>query len=117
MQETSLGLGSRHGIDRLTNRRARGAGPLPPPDDAPALALLTGAELPLLDAPDRARDLARVHLAILKLADGDLAELEKNVRLAEQDWRDVLLAAGLEQGDWPEVLAASGYRVPEEASS
>jgi hypothetical protein len=36
----------------------------------------------------------RIRFAVLKLSRGSLEELERHVRNAERDWRDVLLAAG-----------------------
>lgn len=35
----------------------------------------------------------RVRLAVLKLAEGNLDKLERNIALAQQDYRDVLAAA------------------------
>ena len=40
------------------------------------------------------RGLERIRFAVLKLSHGDLAELERAVRAAQVDWRDVLVAAG-----------------------
>ena len=53
-----------------------------------------------------------MHLAIIKLAAGNLDRLLANVAQARKDWRDTLCAAGLENEDWPEVLEAAGYAVP-----
>jgi plasmid stabilization system protein ParE len=75
------------------------------------LALETTA-LPFLDAPDRGRERARVHLATLKVAGGDLPRFRQALALARTDWRDVLVAAGLAHHDWPETLRAAGWRVP-----
>ncbi|HXN15352.1 MAG TPA: hypothetical protein VN878_03185, partial [Usitatibacter sp.] len=36
----------------------------------------------------------RIRFAVLKLSAGNFAELERHVRAAQTDWRDVLLAAG-----------------------
>lgn len=38
--------------------------------------------------------LERVRFAVLKLSGGDLEKLRKAVKLAQTDWRDVLMAAG-----------------------
>jgi hypothetical protein len=73
-------------------------------------AELEAATLPFLDRPSVDRD--RVHLAVLLCADGDYAKFQSALRLAAQDWRDVLVAAGLANADWPRVLAAAGWRVP-----
>ena len=82
-------------------------------DDAAIVAhRLAVTELPFLDDPRRSRERDRVHLAILKLAEGRLAEFEDALEQAAIDWRDVLMAAGLGHADWPEVLRAAGYPVP-----
>ena len=81
--------------------------------DAPGvLVRLTETPLPFLDAPDRARDRDRVHLAILRVADGNLQRFEAALALAARDWRDLLVGAGLAHGNWPDVLRAAGYPVP-----
>ena len=38
--------------------------------------------------------LDRIHYAVLKLSGGDLDELRKAIRIAQQDWRDALVWAG-----------------------
>jgi hypothetical protein len=59
-----------------------------PREHASALAILTEY------APDgQASEHARVHLAALKLAAGDIAELRARIDSAKLDFRDVLLAA------------------------
>jgi len=61
-----------------------------------AAALLVsqcGNNLPFLEASD-AHELERIRFAALKLSDGNLGKLEQAVQLAQQDWRDVLVAAG-----------------------
>jgi hypothetical protein len=82
------------------------------PNALQVVSALEGASLPLLEGADRDRDRARVHLATIKLADGDVARFEQALALARIDWRDVLVAAGLANADWPEVLHAAGWRVP-----
>jgi hypothetical protein len=76
------------------------------------ISALEATALPLLEAPDRVRERARVHMATIKLADGDLPRFRQALVMARADWRDVLVAAGLAQYDWPEVLRAAGWRVP-----
>ena len=78
----------------------------------PAIALLASTELPMLAGADRARERSRVHLAILKMADGNLARFTDTLRMAAVDWRDVLVGAGLGTFDWPRVLEADGFPVP-----
>jgi hypothetical protein len=36
----------------------------------------------------------RVRFAVLKLSGGDLEKLRKAIKLAQTDWRDLLMAAG-----------------------
>jgi hypothetical protein len=36
----------------------------------------------------------RIHFAVLKLSDGNFAQLEEAVHLAQRDWSDLLMAAG-----------------------
>jgi hypothetical protein len=82
-------------------------------DGREVMSTLETTALPLIDDSSRDRERARVHLAILKLSKGDLAEFRRAVDLARRDWRDVLVAAGLANGDWPDVLRREGWRVPE----
>ena len=52
-----------------------------------------GNNLPgLQDADSEMMD--RFRFAVLKLSEGDLSELDKALRLANTDWRDLLMAAG-----------------------
>ena len=39
-------------------------------------------------------DLERIRFAVLKLSDGKMRELERAVKLASVDWRDLFMAAG-----------------------
>jgi len=53
----------------------------------------------------------RVWLAVLKLGDGDTVKLREAVRIAQIDWRDVLVAAGFgnslqEHHRWAKTLLA-----------
>jgi len=52
-----------------------------------------GSNLPFCENSDEFQ-LERVRFAALKLSQGDLRELQKAVKLAQTDWRDVLMAAG-----------------------
>jgi hypothetical protein len=76
------------------------------------ISALESAVLPFLDSAERDRGRARVHLAIIKLADGDMLRFQQALTLAQTDWRDVLVAAGLANADWPKVLREAGWRVP-----
>jgi hypothetical protein len=76
------------------------------------LGVLESTTLPFLDLPGHERERDRVHLAILLVADGDLAQLREATALAAIDWRDVLMWAGLGGGNWPEVLRRAGFPVP-----
>lgn len=51
----------------------------------------------------------RFRFAVLKLSDGDLSELDKALRLANTDWRDLLMAAG-----FGESLTAHESWLPEQ---
>jgi hypothetical protein len=83
------------------------------PGDWPRAAeILAETSLPLLGGPDRALDRARVKLALVKLASGDVTTLRRWAKEAATDWRDVLVAAGLAHADWRQVLAREGFAVP-----
>jgi hypothetical protein len=63
---------------------------------AAAIALLEaecGSHLPLIESQG-ADGILRVRCAALKLSEGSLEKLHTAVRVANQDWRDVLVAAG-----------------------
>lgn len=49
--------------------------------------------LPLIEKQGE-RGIERIRAAVLKLSEGDLAKLEQALKLANSDWRDVLVAAG-----------------------
>ena len=70
----------------------------PPDDREPAKALLyeqCGNNLPFQEKADM-YELERFRFAALKYSDGDLGLLESAVRLAQQDWRDLLMATGFD---------------------
>ena len=46
----------------------------------------------------------RLTAAVVLGADGSLEGIDAGFELAEQDWRDLLVAAGLAHEDWPELL-------------
>lgn len=46
----------------------------------------------------------RLIAAVVLAADGSLGGVDDAFRLAEQDWRDLLVAAGLQHDDWGMVL-------------
>src|SRR5580704_7032158 len=52
-----------------------------------------GENLPFCEKSDEFQ-LERVRFAALKVSKGDLRELQKAVKLAHTDWRDLLMAAG-----------------------
>jgi hypothetical protein len=81
--------------------------------DAPqVVAALETTTLPMLEGAERDRERARVHLAIIKMAGGEVRLFQQALSLAQLDWRDVLVAAGLANADWRSVLGAAGWRVP-----
>ncbi|HEX8651556.1 MAG TPA: hypothetical protein VF708_12010 [Pyrinomonadaceae bacterium] len=80
----------------LTESVARKVKQLFPPDEqSEAIRLLEkecGRNLPFCENSD-VQGLERVRLAVVKLAGGSLAELRRQVDVAKQDWRDVLIPA------------------------
>ncbi len=48
----------------------------------------------------------RLIAAVVFMAEGRLEGVDAAFRLAEQDWRDLLVAGDLAHGDWPERLDA-----------
>jgi hypothetical protein len=67
----------------------------PPDQQSEAIGLLEkecGRNLPLCEG-DSSQDLERVRLAVIKLAGGSLAELQRQINIASVDWRDVLNSA------------------------
>lgn len=79
----------------------------PADEQAEAIRLLEkecGRNLPFCEDSD-AQGLERVRLAVVKLAGGSLAELRRQVAMAKQDWRDVLLPA-----ESPEAVKAGLFR-------
>lgn len=61
----------------------------------------------LRDLPASVRgnqDPERIHAALVIRAGGDFQAFESTLRLAHQDWRDLLMAADLGHADWPRVL-------------
>jgi hypothetical protein len=67
-----------------------------PEDGERAKAILyeqCGNNLPFQDKADMYR-LERLRFAALKYSDGNLTQLESAVKLAQQDWRDLLVATG-----------------------
>ena len=51
-------------------------------------------KLPLVQGDRFVNDRERVLCAVLKLSGGDMAELDRHIREAQRDWRDVLMATG-----------------------
>ena len=67
------------------------------------LRRLESLQLPLIESQGPA-GLERVQAAIVVLARGDAERFERDAKVAERDWRDVLVAAGLASFDWPGIL-------------
>jgi len=73
-------------------------------DNAPfVIQLLESASFPLTN------ENIRIHLAILKLSNGDLSEFEDALKAAESDWRDVLLWSGLANADWHKAAISEDF--------
>jgi hypothetical protein len=73
------------------------------------------AELESIDVkllPPRGPWRDRIYLAILVMANGDSGRIVQAVRMAREDWRDLLASTGLEHENWPEVLRRYGFRLP-----
>lgn len=64
-----------------------------------------------VEQPGFEGDRDRIQFAILKQAAGDPRHIEPLLALAVTDWRDLLIATGLADEDWPEVLRAAGFPV------
>ena len=77
--------------------------------------MLKGAHIPLLESKERALERARVHMAAIKRAHGNLEQLKLALELASTDWRDLLVATGLANADWQDILAKDGFLVPRAA--
>ena len=50
----------------------------------------------------------RVHIAVLWQSNGELQEFERAIDEARSDWRNTLIWNGLGNDDWPQVLSAAG---------
>lgn len=50
------------------------------------------------------QDTERIQAALVIRSGGDWARVEGMLRLAHEDWRDLLVAADLGNADWPSVL-------------
>ncbi len=96
-------------MSSLVRREVEGRFPSTDVDDV-VDGLATIADLP---GCKNAYGRARIQLAILLCANGDLAEFRSALDLAQTDWRDLLVDAGLEHDNWREVLARAGFPVPE----
>lgn len=66
------------------------------PEVAELLVRGCGPDLPLVEPEDPGWEelVERVRFSVLKLSAGDRAELDRWIRVAHRDWRDVLVEAG-----------------------
>ena len=69
--------------------RERAESSFSPADARIACAELAAADLPLINNNGE-----RVHLAVVHLAQDDLAAFRRHLAVAKCDWRDVLVATG-----------------------
>jgi hypothetical protein len=53
---------------------------------------------------DSRQDTERLLAAAVLIARGDVDRFRAAVRIARQDWRDLLVSGGLANEDWPRVL-------------
>ena len=79
-------------------------------DASAALHALASMQQPP-STPEWAASRARVQIAVLMLAKGDVELLCKTIKQAQVDWRDTLMAAGLGNANWPSVASAAGFVV------
>ena len=94
-------------VSRETSSRVAALFPISQRDAAEQLLSTNcGAKLPGLEALS-ATQLERVQFAALKLSTGNYVELERAVKLAQTDWRDLLFQAG-----FGEDLEAHKHWVP-----
>jgi len=77
-------------------------------DASAALVALASMQQPP-STPEWAAARARVQIAVLMLAKGDVDLLRKAIKQAQVDWRDTLMAAGLGNANWPSVASAAGF--------
>jgi hypothetical protein len=85
-------------LSRATRKRIRAL--FPPGEWARVEALLVdecGDTLPFLE-PSHKQLAERIRFAVLKLSQGDLERLRREVQKAHVDWRDTLVAAGFGNG-------------------
>ena len=80
-------------------------------DASTVLVALTSMQQPP-STPEWAVARARVQIAALMLAKGDVELLCETVKQSQVDWRDTLMAAGLGNANWPSVAHAAGFAVP-----
>jgi hypothetical protein len=52
-----------------------------------------GDRLPLIGMEATPQSMERIRFATLRLSDGDVGKLRKALKVAREDWRDVLVAA------------------------
>ena len=80
-----------------------------PVESKVVLETLAGSTFPLLE--QRTAESLRVKLAILVLSEGKSERFEAMLKLANRDWRDVLMAAGMGWANWREVLQRRGVLI------
>ena len=83
----------------MTPRLARWIGEHCPGRGDLIVRRLSQLSVPLQDEPEE-----RILAAVAMLGEGDPRRFEEAVRLAQLDWRDVLVAAGLADGRFPARL-------------
>ena len=74
----------------------------PPAEAEAAIRRLEALRLALAEN----QSLERIQAAVVLLSDGDAGRLAHHARLAERDWRDLLVFSGLGNADWPARLDA-----------
>jgi hypothetical protein len=68
-----------------------------------AIQAMETADLPFISGTSD-----RIQFALLLLARGNCERFKSELKQAQIDWRDTLVAAGLANEDWRDVLASLG---------
>jgi hypothetical protein len=84
---------------QLTPKTERRVELLFPPGDREAVRAMLLEECGTNIPGWESAGLERLHFAVLKISDGDLAKLHRAINLAKSDFRDVLVWAGFGEPD------------------
>lgn len=76
------------------------------PDEVETILSLLADAVPR-EPDDTAEGTERVQAAVVLLSDGNSQRFLQALAIAQQDWRDILVAAQLSDDDWPDRLNAA----------